>query len=212
MAVDNNPVGLAEFVDCLGLKTPGHVDLPEAAVIKHIQDIADMAGITGCIQCLNAAHRLGGRKNRGPVNQGTALVTFAQRVKLAAAEGANFIYQAGAVCVLKRAGRLSPFFLILLVACYPADQLGPYRTRRAPDRLPDNPSLYSCNIHIAHGGAAMRATQAANCIDPVMTDFVFETIINTVKFIFQLNEVHGLNEDTKIVMEIKSVLDFSCLE
>jgi hypothetical protein len=45
---------------------------------------------------------------------------------------------------------------------------------------------------------------------PVLTDLVFETIVNSVKVFFQLGEVHGLNEDTKLVMEIKSVLDFCC--
>jgi len=169
-----------------------------------------MAGIAGVIQCLNPPHRNSGRLHRGPVNQRPVLVAFAQGVELAAAERPEFIYQAGAVIVLKGAGRFSTFFLILFVVCYPGDQIGPHRTRHGPDVLPDNPSLQGGNIHISHESAAKRATQAANRVTPIFTDLVFETIVNCVKLFFQLNKVHGLNEDTKIVMEIKSVLDFCC--
>ena len=169
-----------------------------------------MAGIAGVIQCLNPPHRNSGRYHRCPVNQRPVLVAFAQGVELAAAERSEFIHQAGTVIVLKGAGRFSTFFLILFVACYPADQVGPHRTRHALDVLPDNPSLQGGDIHIAHGGAAKRAPQAAHRITSVLTDLVFETIVNSVKLFFQLNKVHGPNEDTKIVMEIKSVLDFCC--
>ena len=201
-------MGLAEFADCLGLKTTGHIDLPEVTVIKQKQDIAYMAGIAGVVQRLNPSHRLSGRQHRGPVNQRPVLIAFAQGVELTAAKRPKFVYQTGTVIVLKGAARLATFFLSLFVACYPADQVGPCRARHGPDVLPDNPSLQGGNINITHVSAAKRATQAANRVTPIFPDLVFETIVNSVKFFFQFNEVHGPNEDTKIVMEIKSVLDF----
>jgi hypothetical protein len=208
MAIDKNPMSLAEFADCLGPKTTGDVDLPEATIIKQKQDIAYMAGIAGVIQHLNPSHRLSGRAHRGSVNQRPVLIALAQGVELATAERPEIVYQTGAVIVLKGAARFSAFFLLLFVACYPAEEVGPRRARHGLNVLPDNPSLQGSNINITHESAAKRATQAANRVMPIFTDLVFEASVNSVKFLFQFNEVHGPNEDTKIVMEIKSVIDF----
>lgn len=197
-------MGLAELTDFIRLKTAGNINLPEIMIIEQIQDMAYMAGM---IQCLNPPHRISGRSHRGPVNQGPVLVTFAQRIELAAAERPVFIYLAGTMIVLKRTRRFSSLFLTQLIGSDPDLEVGAFVIRHAPDVFQDNPTFQGSDIHISHGDAAKRTTQAAHRISPVLPDLIFETCVNCVKFFSLLDEIHG-REDTKTVMEIKPLLDF----
>ena len=205
--VDDNPMGPAELTDFIRLKTAGNINLSEITIIKQIQDMAYMAGIAGVIQCLNPPHRNSGRNHCGPVNQGPVLVAFAQRIELAAAERPVFINLAGAMIVLKRTRRFSSFFLGQLIGGDPALEGGAFMIRHGLKVFQNNQAFQGGDIHISHGDAAKRTTQAAYRVTPVLPDLIFETSVNCLKFSSLFDEIHG-REDTKTVMKIKPLLLF----